>query len=51
MLSFGRQPNRGHYGRSNWSDAAYAAYLRRSRFSKPAYFLFDNRAAAVAGER
>jgi len=41
----GRQPNRGHYGRSNWTDAAYTAYLRRSRFSKPAYFLFDNRAA------
>ncbi len=42
--SLGRRPNRGHYGRSNWTDAAYAAYLRRSRFSKPAYFLFDNRA-------
>ena len=44
-LSPGRQPNRGPYGRSNWTDAAYAAYLRRSRFSKPAYFLFDNRKA------
>lgn len=43
-LSLGRQPNRGPYGRSNWTDSAYAAYLRRSRFSKPAYFLFDNRA-------
>ncbi len=50
LISLGRQPNRGPYGRSNWTDAAYAAYLRRSRFSKPAYFLFDNR-DADAGSR
>lgn len=41
----GRRPNRGPYGRSNWTDAGYAAYLRRSRFTRPAYFLFDNRRA------
>jgi len=38
-----RGPGRGCWGKSNWTDATFAEYLRRSRFSRPGYYLFDNR--------
>jgi len=37
------QPRRSHYGKSNWTPEGYAAYLERVRFSRPAYYIFDNR--------
>lgn len=38
-----RGRRRGYWGRSNWTDATFAQYLRRTRFSRPGYYLFDNR--------
>ena len=34
-----------HWGQSNWTPKSLRAYARRVRFSRPAYYLFDNRAA------
>ncbi len=34
---------RGHYGKSNWTAEGYGAYLKKVRFSRPAYYVFDNR--------
>ena len=31
------------WGKSNWTTEGFRAYARRVRFSKPAYFIFDNR--------
>jgi len=31
------------YGRSGWTDQGFLAYHRRARFSRPVYYLFDNR--------
>jgi len=36
-------PGRSCWGRSNWTDAAYARYARRIRHSRPAYCIRDNR--------
>lgn len=31
------------WGKSGWTDAGFGDYVRRVRFSRPAYYLFDNR--------
>ena len=36
-------PNRSFWGKSNWTDATYAQYTRRTRRSQPAYCIRDNR--------
>ena len=46
---FGRPRRRGGksataWGKSGWTQEGFAAYARRCRFSRPAYFLRDNRA-------
>ena len=33
----------GCYGKSGWTDEGRRAYYKRARFSRPVYFLFDNR--------
>jgi len=33
----------GFWGKSNWTDATYAQYTRRTRHSRPAYCIRDNR--------
>jgi len=36
-------PDRSFWGKSNWTDATYAQYARRTRHSRPAYCIRDNR--------
>jgi len=36
-------PGRSAYGRSNWTPGRFAEYIRKVRFSRPAYYLRDNR--------
>ena len=36
-------PDRSFWGKSNWTDATYAQYTRRTRHSRPAYCIRDNR--------
>ena len=36
-------PGRTCWGRSNWTDATYAKYKKRTRHSRPAYCIRDNR--------
>ena len=35
----------GVWGKSNWTDKTFRNYLRRVRFSRPTYYIFDNRQA------
>lgn len=42
-------PRQTHYGKSNWTAKTFQAYLRRTCFSKPAYFLYDNRRESLMG--
>jgi len=35
--------SRGPYGKSGWTDEGFRAYYKRARFSRPAYYIFDNR--------
>ena len=37
------KPSNSPYGKSNWTSETFAKYLKRVRFSRPAYYLFDNR--------
>ncbi len=39
------------WGASGWTPEGFAAYARRSRFSRPAYFLRDNRAGGAVQNR
>ncbi len=41
-LKSGDEPG-SHYGKSNWTEATHRDYTRKARYSRPAYFLFDNR--------
>ena len=36
-------PGRAFWGKSNWTDATYAQYRKRTRHSRPAYCIRDNR--------
>ena len=36
-------PGRAFWGKSNWTDATYAQYKKRTRHSRPAYCIRDNR--------
>jgi hypothetical protein len=38
-----RSPDRGFWGKSNWTDETYARYARRTRHSRPIYCIRDNR--------
>ncbi|MCP4375909.1 MAG: hypothetical protein GY794_07020, partial [bacterium] len=38
-----RGAGRSFWGRSNWTDATYAKYKKRIRYSQPAYCIRDNR--------
>ena len=38
-----RPGSAGCYGRSGWTDDGFGAYYKRARFSRPLYFIFDNR--------
>jgi len=42
---------RSCWGKSNWTDATFAAYARCARFSRPAYYLFDNRRNIAAADQ
>jgi len=33
----------GPYGKSGWTAEGFRAYYERARFSRPAYYIFDNR--------
>jgi len=39
----GKGPGHAFWGKSNWSDATYAEYRKRTRRSRPAYCIRDNR--------
>ena len=40
-------PRHTCYGRSNWTQQGFEKYLKRVRFSRPAYFIFDNKRASA----
>ena len=37
----------GTWGKSGWTKAGFTDYAQRARFSRPTYFLRDNRGYAV----
>jgi GNAT superfamily N-acetyltransferase len=37
------EPRRTCYGKSNWTQEGFEKYLKRVRFSRPAYFIFENK--------
>jgi len=55
MASPANKPTRGHkpggghgfWGKSNWTPATYAKYKKRTRYSRPAYCIRDNRQSST----
>jgi len=43
MRQTGQGPGHGCWGKSNWTAASYAEYRKRTRRSRPAYCIRDNR--------
>ena len=42
-------PTAGPWGASNWTQKTFRNYLTRVRFSRPTYFLYDNRRKGANG--
>ncbi|MCE5325668.1 MAG: hypothetical protein LLG01_04575 [Planctomycetaceae bacterium] len=45
----GGGPHRTCYGKSNWTEEGFRKYQQRVRFSRPAYFIFENKNERLKG--